>query len=477
MHKNLSGVTFPLLGSLTVSGILIFSHNQVLAQITPDNTLGNESSVVNTRDATSDSIDGGAIRGQNLFHSFQEFNVDAGRGVYFANPEAVTNIFSRVTGNDVSNILGTLGVDGAANLFLINPNGIIFGEGASLDVQGSFAATTADGIEFGEQGFFSASNPESPKLLTINPSAYLFNQIAPGAIANNSRAAAGKDLSGIDVFGLRVPNGKSLSLIGGDVSMDGGWAIANGGHIELGGLRAPGSIGIQSNGNNFSLSFPNGVQLGDISLNNGAIVGVIGEGGGSIAANAQNLEILAGSEFYAGIGLGLGTTNAQAGDITINTRNLIVRDSQLSTIVYGEGNAGDFKIIASDSVELSGEIPDKEQGNAEGILATNPGGILATIDITGKGKSGNIYLETRNLSVSDGSKVQVATFGEGDAGNLFIRADEIDVFETEKPNYYSTGIFASVGRDPRTVNPPKGDGGDLTIETGKLSIRDGGAMQ
>jgi large exoprotein involved in heme utilization and adhesion len=96
MNKKSGGVSFSWLGSLTVIGILIFSPSQALAQVTPDDTLGDESSVVNTRDATSDSIEGGAIRGQNLFHSFLEFNVDAGRGVYFANPEAVTNIFSRV---------------------------------------------------------------------------------------------------------------------------------------------------------------------------------------------------------------------------------------------------------------------------------------------------------------------------------------------------------------------------------------------
>ena len=129
MKKNSGDVVWRsfLLKSLVVGGILLFQCARAFSQVTPDNTLRNESSVVNTRDETSDSIDGGAVRGQNLFHSFQEFNVDAGRGVYFANPEAVNNIFSRVTGNNVSNILGTLGVDGAANLFLINPNGIVFG--------------------------------------------------------------------------------------------------------------------------------------------------------------------------------------------------------------------------------------------------------------------------------------------------------------------------------------------------------------
>jgi filamentous hemagglutinin family protein len=313
MHKNLSGVAFPLLGSLTVSGILIFSHNQVLAQVTPDNTLGDESSVVNTRDATNESIDGGAIRGQNLFHSFEEFNVDAGRGVYFANPEAINNIFSRVTGNNVSNILGTLGVDGAANLFLINPNGIVFGEGASLDVQGSFAATTADGIEFGEQGFFGVSNPESPKLLTINPSAYLFNQVAPGAIANNSRVT----INNIPV-GLIVDAGKSLSLVGGDINLNGGIVNALGGKVDLGGLAAAGTIGINNDG---SLSFPNNVARADVFLSKGAFVNVSAIGGGAININANDLKLTEESKLQSGIDIfdisGVGNPKAVAGDITM----------------------------------------------------------------------------------------------------------------------------------------------------------------
>ncbi|MGL5834198.1 MAG: filamentous hemagglutinin N-terminal domain-containing protein, partial [Waterburya sp.] len=121
MKKNSGNVVWRslLFNSFVVSGILSFECDRAFSQITPDNTLGAESSVVNPRDATSESIDGGAVRGQNLFHSFEEFNVGKDRGVYFANPDAVTDIFSRVTGGNVSNILGTLGVDGAANLFLI----------------------------------------------------------------------------------------------------------------------------------------------------------------------------------------------------------------------------------------------------------------------------------------------------------------------------------------------------------------------
>ena len=146
------------------------------AQLTPDGTLGGEASTV-TPDALvqgdlTDLIEGGAIRGGNLFHSFLEFNVDLGQRVYFANPAGVESILSRVTGGDLSNIFGTLGVDGAADLFLINPNGMVFGPGASLDLQGSFTATTADSIQLGSDGLFSAVDPVSDNLLTLNPSVF-----------------------------------------------------------------------------------------------------------------------------------------------------------------------------------------------------------------------------------------------------------------------------------------------------------------
>ncbi len=126
------------LGGVTVPGW----ESMVLAQqIIPDETLGAESSVVtpdNIKGIESDHISGGAVRGSNLFHSFREFNIGEGRGGYFENPAAIENIFSRVTGNNPSNILGTLGVLGNANLFFLNPNGILFGRNASLDLRGSF---------------------------------------------------------------------------------------------------------------------------------------------------------------------------------------------------------------------------------------------------------------------------------------------------------------------------------------------------
>ncbi|MGH2414885.1 MAG: filamentous hemagglutinin N-terminal domain-containing protein, partial [Microcystaceae cyanobacterium] len=244
---------------LAVGGVAI-SGDRTLAQITPDGTLGTESSVVTPnvtiKELPADRIDGGAVRGANLFHSFSQFNIRELQRVYFANPVGVENILSRVTGMDVSNIQGTLGVNGRANLFFLNPNGIILGRNASLDVGGSFVATTADAIQFGKQFFFSATNPEAPPLLTVSPSALFFNQMKRGHIENRSIAPAGVNLSGDSLFGLRVPDGQSLLLVGGDILIDGGGLHTSGGEIELIGVAGSGAVGLKIDGKNLNLSLP-----------------------------------------------------------------------------------------------------------------------------------------------------------------------------------------------------------------------------
>ena len=134
--------------------------------ITPDLTLGAEQSRL-TDTLNRIRVEGGAARGSALFHSFLDFNVGEGQRVYFVGSDGITNILTRVTGTQASNILGTLGVEGSANLFLINPNGISFGENAQLDLTGSFAATTADRLWI-EGTEFSAAWPEALPLLTIS---------------------------------------------------------------------------------------------------------------------------------------------------------------------------------------------------------------------------------------------------------------------------------------------------------------------
>ena len=177
----------------------IWPLSMAQAQVIPDNTLGSENSVVTPNvvinGINSDRLEGGAIRGSNLFHSFQEFSVREGRGAYFSNPEGIANIFSRVTGGNISQIMGILGVLGNANLYFLNPNGILFGPNAQLDVRGSFLATTADSFQFPNPYGFSASNPTAPPLLTVNiPIGLNFRENTTATISNQGTLKTGQDL-------------------------------------------------------------------------------------------------------------------------------------------------------------------------------------------------------------------------------------------------------------------------------------------
>ena len=184
---------------LTVVPVLLslWSVSGVKAQLVPDRTLGSENSVVTPIDQLNDRINGGAARGANLFHSFLEFNIGEGRSLYFTNPTGIENILTRVTGGNPSNIFGRLGVLGDASLWLINPNGINFGPNASLDIRGSFLATTADGIQLGENGFFSATDLQNSQLLTVQPGVLFNNALAAhtGKITNQGNLSVGQNLT------------------------------------------------------------------------------------------------------------------------------------------------------------------------------------------------------------------------------------------------------------------------------------------
>ena len=192
MKLELSGLS--LLFALTICP-------NVTAQISSDGTL---STTVSTDDAVNFLIENGDRSGDNLFHSFREFSIPNLGSAYFNNATDITNIFSRVTGGNTSDIQGLIRANGTANLFLINPAGIVFGENASLNIGGSFFATTAENLVFGNDIEFSAIEPEEAPLLTIN--------INPGL-------QYGANPSPIDVSGanLAVNSGQSISLLGGDV--------------------------------------------------------------------------------------------------------------------------------------------------------------------------------------------------------------------------------------------------------------------
>ena len=109
---------------LCTFGLLFATSEIAVAQVTSDNTTNTQ---VDINENVAE-ITGGETRGDNLFHSFQDFSVTTGNEAFFNNADSIGNIFSRVTGGNISNIDGAIRANGSANLFLINPAGILFGQ-------------------------------------------------------------------------------------------------------------------------------------------------------------------------------------------------------------------------------------------------------------------------------------------------------------------------------------------------------------
>jgi filamentous hemagglutinin family protein len=453
--------------------------------------------VVTPNGSTFQITGGTTVGGRNLFHSFSQFSVPIGGIADFQNAATLINIFARVAG-DQSDIRGIVRSRGSANLFLMNPSGIIFGTNAQLNVGGSFVATTANVIEFPGGAEFSLTSPVNAQnpLLVVNPSAFLFNQIPIGQIANNSTAPTGfKSPAGLDLLGLRVPNSQSLLLVGGDIRIDGGNLNALGGHIELGGLATTGRIGLNTTGNLgkiLSLSFPQDTSLANISLTNNARIGVRGTGGGDIIVNANILTLANGGRLTSGTeGTGKGgditvnatqvnasgvgpfisgifqqvleNTSGSAGNITIKANSLsLASGAQIQNVVLagGKGNAGDITLNVADAINLTGTSP-------LGQLRT-----AVSTETLSSGNAGNLTITTKNLSVLDGAILSTGTFGAvngGKGGNLTISAsDLVAVVGASADTSFRSEISAET--------QGSGDAGNLTLNTRDLNISGGGTV-
>ena len=473
--------------SFFLSCLFITSTN---AQIVPDNTLGDENSVVTPLDSQGspiDFIEGGATRGANLFHSFQEFNVNTGRGAYFNNPTGIENILSRVTGNNISNINGVLGVfGGSANLFLINPNGIIFGNNASLDLGGSFFASTADSLLFDNDFEFSASNPTAPSLLTVNIPIGINFREQPGDIVNNSVA------NGV---GLSVAEGKNISLVGGNVSFDGGTIFASGANVQLGGLTEAGTVNINEDS---SLTFPDGVARGDVFLANNSLTAVSDRGGGSININARNFELTSGSNIIAAI-TSSDSLDTQAGDIVINaTNNVLLNEASFIANFLGDnalGKTGNIDITARNISFLNGGNVfnvSNGRGDTGNITLTASADILFDgIELgirsgvqnflnnpEATGNVGDINLESNNLSVTNGGQILSLVTGVANGGNINLdiaNSINIDGFGEIISSDGTLSLLASQ-ISSQVAFSGVGDSGDINLNTQNLSITNNGEL-
>ena len=498
-----------LLLGLCLSSAIVYaalrSASRVASQIIPD---GTTNTTVNSTDngiridegdkptlkgTPSDNGMTSLRSGDNLFHSFEQFSVPNGSEAFFNNSNDIANIFSRVTGGNISEIEGLIRANGDANLFLINPAGIVFGEGAALDIGGSFFASTAESIVFTDDVEFSATQGNDPPLLTINQPIGLNYGSTPGNITvNNSN--------------LEVDNGKTLALLGGDVTITGGQIIAPGANIELGGVSQAGQVNfIPLEATNIgSTSFPEGVARGDITLTNGAYINVQAVGGGNIKVNARNLE-LGASNLSAGIAsestfigtkppdaasMSSESLEAQAGEIVldltgdiivdrkssifnsveesavgnagginITANNLFLNGGQIFTSTFGQGNTGKITIDANGTIEAVGE---SSQGFSSGIFSR--------VEESAVGNAGGIDITTTNLSLTQGGTVDSSTAGQGNTGKITIDANGTIEAVGESSQEFSSGIFSIV------EDAGQGNAGGIDITTTNLSLTQGGTV-
>ncbi|HEY9830951.1 MAG TPA: S-layer family protein [Stenomitos sp.] len=465
MNVRVTVTHFGAIASIT--SFLYASTLSVQAQIVPDGTLPTPS-VVTPNDSTL-TITDGTSAGANLFHSFEQFSLLTGQTAYFNNALSVQNILTRVTGGQASTIDGIIQSNGAANLFFINPNGLIFGPNAQLNIGGSFIASTADRIKFADGSEFSAANPQSPSLLTINVPIGLQFGSNPGSIINQSTALAPPNLPTLpptltipNNVGLAVQPGQTLALIGGDVLLNGGNLTANTGQVLLGSVKSAGLVRFTSTPFGLSLNYDNIPNFGNISLSNGSLINTSGLGGGKVEIKGGNVR-LNGGRIYA---LTLGDINGRGIDINAQTFRA-EGGAQISTLTQGNGAGGAVNIRATDAVELNGIGLALYRAYVGKYLisgAINPFDpqIVLLTGTTGRGDAGNIAIDTGKLLIDNGSVMASATFGTGNAGNMTLHARVFDL----------VGSAVNSG----TLTGSTGTGGDITFAGERLIVRDGAAL-
>ena len=446
------------------------------SQISPD---GTTNTIVNQSDNTF-TIDSGDRLGDNLFHSFEQFDLLNGNEAFFNNAGDIANIFSRVTGGDLSEIDGLIRANGDANLFLINPAGIIFGEGAALDIGGSFTAATAESIVFSDDLEFNATDSENPPLLTVNMPIGLNFGNEPGNLTVNGSS-------------LSVAYGETLALLGGELTITGGQIVAPGGNIELGGLSEAGQVNWQIS--TPKISFPVTTVRSNVSLANGTNIYVQAINGGDISINARNLELSGGelgaSSLIAGMAPQSDSLEAQAGDIAIDVTDNIVADRGSSIFnTVGEsivGNAGAIDITTTNLRLTRGAVvsaSNSGRGNAGRINIRASGNILAdgessqgfvsgifsTVEESVTGDAGGIEITTNDLSLLNGGEVSASNLGQGNAGGIRIFASGDILADGESSQGFASGIFSTVEESVT------GDAGGIEITTNDLSLLNGGEI-
>lgn len=447
---------------------------QVIA--TPAGTLGTTNTVVSTPTGTV-NITGGTTAGTNLFHSFSQFSLAAQSTANFQTPAGIANVLSRVTGGTASVIDGQIQLSGntSANLYLMNPSGIIFGPNATLNVPASFVATTAAAIGFNDittpgtattANYFNAVGDNVYGNLTSAPTSLLFPPGANGAIVN--------------LGNLTVPAGanNALAMFGGTV-LQASDVNVPGANVIAASVPAPRVVRFSQPGNLLSLEFPAGQFAGTngLTVANG-VVSFTGAPvaalpalitGGGFAAGASGVTVNGGVVTLTGAGGGAGTV-VNAGDVVTRNINITPAGGAAagpaagSVLLFSNGNlvAGNVSnaVASGANIALSGNgsgVLGATQGGGTVRLASGffqgQGNASGTLNVGNIQNAANISLEAGGNLVGGQLSTQGVTAGRNDAITLLSRSGSINVVNLLANNADAAG--AATGGNI-VINAPAG---------------------
>ena len=452
-----------------------------LAQITPDGSL---STSVEQQGENKLNINGGEREGNNLFHSFEQFSVPEGIEAAFKNGLDIENIFTRVTSGEASAINGILRTQGGANFFLVNPNGIIFGENAQLDVGGSFIATTANSIQFEDGVEFTAENAEEEPILTVSVPIGLNLNSNSGAIQVNG---AGNQIINDSSFspiefgekpkGLSVPNGQTFALVGNGLRFNSGIVVTEGNQIYLGSVNT-GSVAIEQTETGSILLDDVTGKYQDIDLSERSLINFNGEEVGTITLLGKNINI-ADRSFILSQNQG----NFSESSINIkSSETLTISDipsngntaSYIRSEAFNDGTGASVNISANQLFIEGGRIQTTTSSNAMAgsinievsDLAKFNGGFVVAPTLA-QGNAGNISLSASQLQLTNGGLIVASTIGEGNGGQVIVEADSIEVIGSSLTQDNSAISAASFGT---------GSAGAVMLNTKQLSVINGGII-
>lgn len=367
-------------------------------------------------------ISGGTQAGGNLFHSFQDFGLGANQVANFLSQPGTHNILGRVTGGNVSVINGLVQVTGSnANLYLMNPAGIVFGANASLNVSGSFIATTANGIGFGADQWFDAIGTNDYAAMVGDPTQFALTVPQPGTILNAGNLAVGQ--------------GQTLMLLGGTV-INTGTLTASGGKIAIAALAGDKLVRLTPAGSLLSLDLPLATKatLAPAPLTPPSLPTLLT---GGTLAHATGITVEQGIVRLIGTHTTLPT---EAGTTVVS--------GQLSVATETAMTAGTIHILGNTVGVVGASI------NAAGV--SGGGTVLIGGDYQGQG----VVPNAQTTFVDATSRITVDAIGTGDGGRAIVWADET--------THFAGAVSARGGND--------GGNGGLVETSGKVMLDVTGAQ-